>query len=86
MRLRIECHTDSTGSDEENLSLSEGRATIVRRYLETNGVEQDRLTAAGFGETRPIDTNRTESGRARNRRVEFHIVFNDEAMEDSGGE
>jgi outer membrane protein OmpA-like peptidoglycan-associated protein len=81
MRLRIESHTDSSGTDEENLSLSEGRATIVRRYLETNGVVEGRLSAAGFGETRPIDTNRTTSGRARNRRVEFHIVFDDEALE-----
>jgi OmpA-OmpF porin, OOP family len=82
MKLRVECHTDSSGSDSENLSLSEGRATIVRRYLESNGIEEGRVTAAGFGETRPIDTNRTESGRARNRRVELHIVFEDEAVEE----
>lgn len=82
MKLRIESHTDSSGSDSENLSLSEGRATIIRRYLETNGIGEGRLTAAGFGETRPIDTNRTESGRERNRRVELHIVFKDEVLEE----
>ncbi len=46
----------------------------MRDYLRKKGIEGDRLEAEGFGETRPIDTNRTQQGRAKNRRVEFHIV------------
>ncbi|MCB9688601.1 MAG: OmpA family protein [Alphaproteobacteria bacterium] len=74
LRLRIEGHTDSEGSDESNMTLSRERAFAVRRYVESRGIAADRLESQGFGETRPIDTNRTPSGRARNRRVEFHIV------------
>lgn len=74
MRLRIEGHTDAEGSDETNLDLSRERATSVRVYLESKGIPRDRLESVGKGETEPIDTNRTPSGRARNRRVEFHII------------
>ena len=73
LRLRVEGHTDSQGSDVTNMELSQARAASVVRYLVAQGVEADRLTSLGFGEAQPIDTNRTESGRARNRRVEFHI-------------
>ena len=74
LRLRIEGHTDSAGSDVTNMRLSQERAQAVVDYLVGQGVGRDRLTSIGFGESRPIDTNRTDSGRARNRRVEFHIV------------
>jgi len=77
MRLRVEGHTDSEGPDSSNLKLSKERAGSVRVYLESKGIEANRLTAEGYGETKPIDTNRTPSGRAKNRRVEFHIVKND---------
>ena len=73
MRLRIEGHTDSEGPDDTNLRLSKERAQSVRVYLESKGVDSGRLTAIGHGETKPIDTNRTPAGRAKNRRVEFHI-------------
>ena len=73
MRLMIEGHTDNEGGDDVNLTLSRERANAVRRYLESKGVQTGRLEASGFGETRPLDTNRTLEGRARNRRVEFHI-------------
>jgi outer membrane protein OmpA-like peptidoglycan-associated protein len=73
MKLRIEGHTDSQGSESTNLDLSRERATSVRVYLESKGVATNRLTAVGKGEQVPIDTNRTPGGRARNRRVEFHI-------------
>jgi OOP family OmpA-OmpF porin len=76
IRVRIEGHTDSRGSDRYNKELSERRAQSVKRYLESKGVESVRLTAEGWGEERPIDDNRTEEGRAANRRVEFHIVSN----------
>ena len=53
---------------------SQRRADSVRRYLITKGVHADRLVAKGYGETVPAATNRNESGRSINRRVEFHIV------------
>ena len=74
MRVRVEGHTDSDGSESGNLDLSQKRAESVRDYFVRQGIAADRLTAVGFGETRPIDTNRTASGKAANRRVEFHIV------------
>lgn len=72
--LRIEGHTDNEGSESGNLALSQKRAESVRAYLIKKGVQSTRLTAKGLGETQPIDTNRTPTGRAKNRRVEFHIV------------
>lgn len=74
MKLRIEGHTDSEGGDDLNMKLSKERAASVRAYLLSKGVESSRLISEGYGETKPIDTNRTPDGRATNRRVEFHIV------------
>ncbi len=74
MRLRIEGHTDNMGARDDNLRLSVRRARSVRRFLIENGVEEDRLTARGYGERRPIASNATARGRFRNRRVEFHIT------------
>lgn len=73
-RLRIEGHTDDQGTEERNRVLSERRAQAVRDYLIRRGIRADRLEAKGFGATMPIDTNETEAGRARNRRVEFVIL------------
>ena len=72
--IRIEGHTDDRGSDDYNRDLSDRRASSVRRYLENAGVATHRMTSIGYGEERPIDTNGSRSGRANNRRVEFHIV------------
>jgi len=74
MTLRIEGHTDSDGSEEFNLRLSQDRADSVRTYLVSRGIDPGRLETVGYGETHPIDTNRTPSGRQNNRRVEFHIT------------
>jgi outer membrane protein OmpA-like peptidoglycan-associated protein len=74
LRLRIEGHTDSQGDPAANLELSERRAGSVRVYLVRLGVAAERLQAQGFGAQRPIDTNRTEAGRTRNRRVELVLV------------
>jgi outer membrane protein OmpA-like peptidoglycan-associated protein len=74
-KLRIEGHTDSVGSDSMNMRLSDRRANSVMRHLiEKNGIDPAIMTAVGYGETKPIASNRTRSGRAKNRRVEFHIV------------
>lgn len=74
LELRIEGHTDNEGDDDFNLRLSQSRAQAVLEYFVAKGVARDRLIAVGFGESRPMDTNRTEDGRAANRRVEFHIL------------
>jgi outer membrane protein OmpA-like peptidoglycan-associated protein len=72
--VRVEGHTDSFGSDSYNQSLSERRSHAVVRYLIQKGIQSERLEAVGFGESRPIASNDTEQGRAKNRRTEFHIV------------
>lgn len=74
MRVRIEGHTDSKGSDEYNDRLSEERARAVRDYLIGAGIEKERLVAIGRGAKEPIADNSTEESRARNRRIEFVIL------------
>ncbi len=70
-RVRIEGHTDATGSDGYNQRLSEGRAESVSTFLTERGVDAARLTSQGFGESRPVTPNATREGRVRNRRVEL---------------
>ncbi|USU04063.1 OmpA family protein [Sphingomonadaceae bacterium OTU29MARTA1] len=67
-------HTDSTGSDAYNQTLSERRATAVADYLAGRGVQPARIGTRGFGESQPIASNDTDAGRAANRRVEVKIV------------
>jgi outer membrane protein OmpA-like peptidoglycan-associated protein len=73
-RVRVEGHTDSQGNDARNLNLSQRRAENVRAFLIREGVSPERLEAVGYGETRPVDTNKTSKGRENNRRVEFNIL------------
>lgn len=74
-KVLIEGHTDSKGSDSYNMRLSQRRANSVRKHLmNKGGVDGGVLEAVGFGETRPIESNKTKSGRAKNRRVEFKII------------
>lgn len=74
LEIEIAGHTDSKGSDEYNLDLSQGRAESVVDYLNRNGISNFRLTARGYGETVPLETNTTDEGRAVNRRVEFTVM------------
>jgi outer membrane protein OmpA-like peptidoglycan-associated protein len=74
LEIEIEGHTDSKGSDQYNKDLSQGRAQSVVDYIASQNISKSRLTAKGFGESKPIDTNETEEGKANNRRVEFTIV------------
>ncbi len=69
--IEIQGHTDSRGNDAYNERLSQQRADAVREYLVQQGIPANRMTSRGYGEARPIDSNRTSSGRAANRRVEF---------------
>ena len=71
--ISVEGHTDSKGSDEYNMTLSEKRAHSVRDQLVNNGVNPARITTIGYGKTQPIDDNTTEIGRAKNRRVVVYI-------------
>ncbi|MBK8166737.1 MAG: OmpA family protein [bacterium] len=73
----IEGHTDATGSDESNLTLSRNRAQSVANYLESLQVAPTRFTIMGYGEAQPIADNESEAGRAANRRVELAIMAND---------
>ncbi len=72
-RIRVEGHTDMTGSDEVNQRLSEDRARSVRRYLIDRGVAPNRLRAVGYGESRPVMKEETPEANAKNRRVEFRV-------------
>src|SRR5690606_11529423 len=70
----IEGHTDSYGGDESNMALSRQRAEAVSGYLTSElGVEAFRVSAVGYGETRPIANNETPQGRERNRRIDIRI-------------
>jgi outer membrane protein OmpA-like peptidoglycan-associated protein len=78
-RVEIQGHTDSRGSDAYNLSLSERRAAEVRRFLIDEGrVESERLESRGYGERQPVDPVENEDAWAKNRRVEFIIIEQDE--------
>ena len=73
LNLRIEGHTDSTGSDEHNQRLSERRAGSVKDLLASQGIDMNRMVAVGYGEQRPMVDNSSKSGRQQNRRVEIVI-------------
>ena len=77
-RVRIEGHTDSTGSEEHNLKLSAERAQSVLGFLAEQGIDESRLKAVGYGLTRPIADNDTREGRQKNRRVE--IIISDQEI------
>lgn len=74
LKIEISGHTDSKGSDDYNLKLSQDRAAVVVNYLISKGIDKGRLKSAGYGETKPIATNDTDDGRQMNRRTEFEIL------------
>jgi OOP family OmpA-OmpF porin len=71
VKVEVAGYTDDRSTDEHNLKLSQNRAETVRSYLISNGVDANRLTAKGYGESQPIADNNTEEGRFKNRRVEL---------------
>ncbi|MBF0492945.1 MAG: OmpA family protein [Deltaproteobacteria bacterium] len=73
-KIRVESHTDAIGSEAYNQKLSQRRANSTVAYLVSKGVDTSRLEAVGYGKTRPIADNKTEAGRAQNRRSEFNVV------------
>ena len=74
IRVRVEGHTDSVGSESYNTRLSQKRAQAAVDYLVANGVSADRMSPVGYGESAPIASNDTDAGRAKNRRVDFVIT------------
>jgi OOP family OmpA-OmpF porin len=72
--VRIEGHTDNVGKPADNLKLSGERALAVRQWLIDHKVDPKRLIAVGFGDQKPVADNKTEEGRAQNRRTEFVVV------------
>ena len=74
VHIEVSGHTDNVGSDQFNKVLSENRAKSVYQYLVANGIQADRLSFKGYGETQPVTTNDTDEGRSRNRRTEFKII------------
>ena len=74
MTIEVAGHTDNTGDAAANLTLSQERAKAVYDYLTNGGIAAARLTARGYGQNKPVDTNDTEEGRAKNRRTEFQIL------------
>ncbi|BBO70396.1 hypothetical protein DSCA_43260 [Desulfosarcina alkanivorans] len=74
LNVEIHGHTDGSGARAYNLDLSRKRAASVKAYLESRGIDAARMSTKGFGPDRPIDSNATQEGRARNRRVEFKPI------------
>ncbi|MGO2102280.1 MAG: OmpA family protein [Psychroflexus halocasei] len=72
-KFTVEGHTDTVGSAKNNMELSDARALSVKNFLVENGVDEFRLSSKGYGETKPVKTNKTRSGRAANRRVEINL-------------
>lgn len=72
--FEVSGHTDSDGADETNLALSQDRADSVRNYLISQGIDEGRLTAVGYGEANPVQSNDTAEGKAANRRIEFNAA------------
>lgn len=76
MKIEIRGHTDNEGDDKSNQVLSEARAKAVYQYLLGRGIEAERLSFKGFGETQPVADNNTPEGRKQNRRTEFKVIAN----------
>ncbi len=76
LKIEISGHTDNIGNESFNQTLSQKRADAVVSYLLSKGIAKQRLSAKGYGQEKPVDTNKTSEGRAANRRTEFEIIEN----------
>jgi outer membrane protein OmpA-like peptidoglycan-associated protein len=84
--IEVQGHTDNTGTNTYNMSLSKRRASAVTTYIKNLGIASNRTSTKGYGETAPNYDNDTEENRAKNRRVEFLITANDKMLEDAKSE
>jgi outer membrane protein OmpA-like peptidoglycan-associated protein len=73
-RWRVEGHTDATGPDEYNMTLSRARAEAIVQYLVDKGIDRTRFEIVALGESQPVGNNSTSEGRAMNRRVEIKLI------------
>ena len=76
IEIEMSAHTDSRGSDEYNITLSDNRARSVMDYIIAHGIDTSRISSKGYGETMPVVPNDTDENRQLNRRVEFKILKN----------
>jgi OOP family OmpA-OmpF porin len=74
-KLKVSGYTDSSGAEDANLALSKKRANAVKAYLIEDGIDASRISADGYGEENPVADNSTSAGRAKNRRVEFEVIY-----------
>jgi outer membrane protein OmpA-like peptidoglycan-associated protein len=74
MVVEIQGHTDDVGNLDDNMKLSQSRAEEVRKYLISKGIEENRVSAKGYGPTQPIAENTTEAGKAKNRRTSLKVI------------
>jgi outer membrane protein OmpA-like peptidoglycan-associated protein len=74
MIIEIQGHTDNVGNEDENLQLSQQRAEAVKKYLLSKGIEESRITAKGYGQSKPIADNGTDAGKAKNRRTSLKVI------------
>ena len=74
LNIEIQGHTDSDGSESYNQDLSDRRAASVLNFLVSTGIDSKRLSSKGYGESVPIADNKSEEGKAANRRIEFKII------------
>ena len=74
-KVQLAGHTDNVGQPEANKALSQARAESVRQQLIAYGCQPDKITAYGYGDTRPVASNETEEGRQQNRRVEITLMY-----------
>ncbi len=74
VKIEVDGHTDHVGSVAANMTLSYNRAKAVCKYLTDHGISSTRLTYKGYGESSPVATNKTDKGRAKNRRIEFIVL------------
>jgi OOP family OmpA-OmpF porin len=84
LKVELQGHTDSKGADAYNLALSQKRADAVRAYLLKSGVPAAQITSKGYGESQPIADNKTDAGRAKNRRVVMYVLDNPGDVEVKG--
>jgi len=75
LQLKIDGHTDNTGAEDYNMTLSDRRAESVKKYLVSKGVDAGRMVSEGFGESAPVADNNTAAGRQQNRRVEMKVHY-----------